>query len=238
SYGTSTATDNQGRPLGAYDSDETYIALTAGFNMTLSDGGVVAFGIAYKRLSLKYAPVQYTSDTQPTEVSSNMYDVGAVVSWFADAAGWWVRPAVGLALVNQGPDIEFGNDQTDPLPRWFNYGVTVQVDAPPVTLGSTAVPSLSATLNFDGKHGLNEQRPTWGVGAELAAMQMIFIRWGQLMDDFYHVPQTTWGAALGIPAGSVRVRLEYANFTGIGPWALVNVDKFGFTFVWLFGAGD
>jgi hypothetical protein len=237
SYGTTIAMDSQGRWLAEYDSKEDYIALTAGFNTTISEGVDVAFGIAYKRLSLNYGPVQYSPDPEPAELSENMLDVGAVVSWFADAAGWRVRPAAGVALVNQGPDIDFGDGRTDPLPTWINYGVTVQVDAPTVKLGSTDVPPVSAALNFDGKHGLNEQRPTWGIGAEFAAMQMVFIRWGQLMDDLYHVPQMTWGAALGIPARSVRVRLEYANFIGLGPWTLRNVDKFGFTFVWLFDGG-
>jgi hypothetical protein len=237
SYGTAIATDPLGRPLGEYDTNEDYLGLTAGFNTTFSDGVALAFGIGYKRLWLNYGPVEYTSGQETTEISGNMIDVGAVLSWFADADGWSVRPAVGLALVNQGPDIEVDEGMTDPLPKWFNYGVTVQVDAPTVTLGSADVPSFSATLNVDGKHGLNEQRPFWGVGAEFAAMQMIFIRWGQLIDDFYHSSRTTWGAALGIPAGSVRVRIEYANYTGPGYWTIRNIDKFGFTFVWLFGAG-
>lgn len=104
-----------------------------------------------------------------------------------------------------------------------------------MTVGSTDMPPVAVTLNVDGKHGLNEQRPTWGVGAELAAMQLIFIRWGQRMDDFYHYPQTTWGAAIGVAAGSVRARLEYANLHSTAyAW---NLDKFGFTFVWLFGGG-
>jgi len=235
SYGSSIATDPQGQPLGEYDSSEDYVALTAGFNTTISEGVDVAFGIAYKRLNLNYGPVEFSTPPEPLEVSANMLDVGAVVSWLSEAAGWRVRPAAGLALVNQGPDIDFGDGNSDPLPTWVKYGVTVQVDAPAVTLGSADVPSLSATLNVDGKHGLNEQLPMWGVGAEFAAMQMIFLRWGQLMDDYHHVPETTWGAAIGIPTRSVRLRIEYANFTGVGPWALTNTDKFGFTFVWLFG---
>jgi hypothetical protein len=237
SYGIVQATDPEGHSLGEFYSSEDYMTLTAGFNTTVSDGVELAIGLGYKRLALDYGAVAFSSGTDLRESTANMFDAGAVMTWSAEAGDWSVRPAAGVALVNYGDEIDFGGGFSDPLPTWFNYGVSVQVDAPTVTLGSTDVPSVSATLNVDGKHGLNEQRPLWGVGAEFAAMQMIFIRWGQRMDDRYHESQTTWGAALGLPAGAVRLRLEYSNFTGLGPWSIVNIDKFGFTFVWLFGGG-
>jgi hypothetical protein len=159
-----------------------------------------------------------------------------------------VRPAVGIAAVNLGSDIEweFGiYSDKERLPKWFNYGASVRIDGPLVTLGSVDVPALSATLDLDGNHGLNEQRPQWGFGYEVALMEIASVRWGRRIDDNDRTPADTWGVGLGVPVGPVRARVEYAQVSWTywssfyDPPHRTSRDIFGVTLAWLFeGAGE
>lgn len=234
SYGESIATDPEGTPLGTYESREDVVGLTAGIASTVGKRVEWAFGAALNRLSLDYAPAEVVvGHPKPAEASVAMFDLGAVVSTVVDASDWRVRPALGLAAVNIGSDIEFDDrDQDDPLPMWFNFGVSVRVDAPNVTLGSTETPAATATINVDGNHGLNNQPLHGAFGFELALMQIISVRWGRRIDDRYYSGEQTWGIALGVPAGSFRARLEYASKDDQKTYG--SGDVFGFRLVWIF----
>jgi hypothetical protein len=219
---------------------ESYVALTAGMNVATGQHTELALGLAFKHWWAKDEfthPIFVPGGTDYTggESSANLFDVGAVVTVNLDASGWRVRPMVGLALVNMGSDIEhhYRSSSLSP-PSWFKYGVTAQVESPHVTLRTASVPTITATLNVQGNHGLEEQRPFWGIGAEIAVVQAIFVRWGRHVDDHSHDPTSMWGAAVGIPKGRALLRFEYANSVRPEAWFASNVDNFGFTFVWLF----
>jgi hypothetical protein len=239
SYGESVATDSQGRSTGTFESWEEVFGLTAGVSGAAGERGTWALGVGIKRLSLEYAPAEFVvGEPETRDDSVTMLDLGFVLSTVVDASDWKVRPALGLAAVNMGSDIEFeidGEKREDPLPSWFNYGVSVRIDGPLVTLGSIETPSITSILNVDGNHGLNDQRPRWGFGYEISLMQIIFARWGRRTDDRFHRAEETWGVALGIPAGPLRARLEYANDAPY--YAYGSGDTFGATLVWMFGDG-
>jgi hypothetical protein len=103
-----------------------------------------------------------------------------------------------------------------------------------VELGAASVPTVSATLNFQGSHGLEEQLPLWGVGAEIALVQAVFVHWGRQTDDDRHQSISMWGAGIGLPKGRTYSRLEYANSPMLDNRLAPNVDHFGFTFIYLF----
>ncbi len=228
SYGKSIFSTVTGEELGEFDDAENYFALTAGTSWKVSERVEAALGAAYKYWAWK-----------SLDVSANMFDFGAVVSTALAASDWRVEPAVGMAVVNSGSDVEFEEiDASDPLPTWLNYGATVRVDGPMVTLGSALVPTLSATLNVDGKHGLSHQDPRWSFGSEISFLQVIFVRWGRRIDDHWRIPETTWGAAIGVPVGPVRARVEYAHISKqYSQWSYYETgrDKFGLIFSYRFG---
>ena len=232
SYGTLSVTNPQGWSLGQYDAKEQYIAFTVGASTAIEDRFRVALALGAKRWTGDYAAEAFFVDPDSGRFSANMLDVGAIVSTVMDAGDWRVQPSVGLACVNLGSDIETPATQNDPLPSKFNYGVSMRVLGPEVALGSATVPTVLATLNIDGVHGLNGQDPMWRFGSEVAFVDAVFLRWGRRVDDRYRWQTSTWGIALGVPAGKIRARLEYANFDETR-------DKFGATVVWLFdGTGE
>jgi hypothetical protein len=218
---------------------EDYIALTAGMNVEVGEHTELALGLAFKHWweKVEYERTIWLPDgaISDRESSANLFDVGAVVTVNLETSGWRVRPMAGISLVNMGPDIKReGSTRSLPPPSWFKYGVTAHVESPHVTLGRASVPKMMATLNFQGNHGLEEQKPYWGVGAEVAVVQSIFVRWGRGMDDYSHEPISMWGAAFGIPRERTLLRIEYSNTKRPGGWFAYNVDRFGFTFVYLF----
>jgi hypothetical protein len=234
SYGSSIATTPQGTPLGEYESHEDVFGVTAGAAGVMGERVHWAMGAAVRRFSAEYAPSEVTVEGTSTEGSSWITDVGAVLSTIVEASDWRVRPAVGVAGINMGSDVEFDDrEQADPLPSWFNYGVSVRVDGPDVVLGSNEIPAVSGVLNLDGNHGLNDQRPHWGFGYELVLMEILFARWGRRTDDRDHTPFDTWGVALGVPVGPLRARFEYASVQPPSP--LIPRDIYGFTLAWLLG---
>jgi hypothetical protein len=229
-YGEVTATTPEGLPLGTFDANQDVVALTGAAAGEMGPAQW-AFGVALKRLAIAYTP---------EEATNWIFDIGAIVGTDMDASDWSVHPAVGAAVVNMGSDIEYDDiDEKDPLPTWFNYGVSVRVDAPEVQLGSNSVPALSATINLDGKHGLNEQRPRFAFGYELTLIDVLFARYGRQTDDRYHAAGETWGIGLGAPVGPLRAVAEYTNtryayFSYPYSYASFQHDLYGFTLVWLF----
>jgi hypothetical protein len=125
----------------------------------------LALGFAFKHWWDKYdnpRTVFLPEGTgRPTyEYSANMFDAGAVVTVNLDASGRRVQPMLGLAVLNMGSDLETIYDSTRtgvPPPTWFKYGVTAHVESPHINLRGASVPSIAATLNFQGTHGLEEQ---------------------------------------------------------------------------------
>jgi len=244
SYGKSIYTTVTGEEIGEFEAPEDYFAFTAGASKKVSERVEVAVGAAYKYWAWDLGPNSFVPDSlvpdmSALDLSANMFDFGVVVSTVLDASDWRVKPAVGVAVVNSGSDVEV-DDTSESLPTWLNYGATVRVEGPMVTLASASVPSLSATLNVDGRHGLSHQDPRWSFGSEISFLQVIFVRWGRRIDDHWRLPETTWGAAIGVPVGPVRARLEYAHVSKLySQWTYyaADRDKFGLVIAYRFGDG-
>ena len=240
SYGKSILTTVTGEEIGEFDVAEDYFAFTAGASKKVSERVEVAVGAAYKYWAWQYDPLSSVDESLVPDISANMFDFGAVVSTVVGASDWRVEPAVAMAVVNSGSDVEV-EDYSEPLPTWLTYGTTVRIEGPNVTLGAVTVPALSATLNVDGKHGLSHQDPRWSFGSEISFLQVVFVRWGRLIDDHWRIPQTTWGAAIGVPVGPVRARVEYAHVSkAYSQWTYnaPDRDKFGLVLAYHFGEGE
>lgn len=234
SFGTSIATAPDGTPLGEFEYKEDIFGATAGVAGTMGERLEWALGLALKRWKGDYAPAGATILGEAVEPSKWMVDAGAVVSTRVEASDWSVHPALAVAAVNMGSDIELEQfSTTDPLPTWFNYGISVRVDGPAVELGSNHLPVVSVTLNADGNHGLNDQRPRWGFGYEATFMEIVSARWGRRTDDSFRQEHETWGLAVGLPAGPVRARFEYTSL--YYPYLFGYQDLYGVTLMWLFG---
>jgi hypothetical protein len=218
------------------DMNENLVSAAVGGSMAFAEFWQVALGVTYKRWTKTFDEVATTTGPVPGGYATNMFDVGAVLSSGVDAGEWSLEPALGVALVNMGPEIDYRTGSYPP-PSWLNYGVSVRVAAPRVALGSASVPTVSAVLNVDGKHGMEEQHPRWAFGSEVGLLEAIFLRWGRQIDDWRRTTVTTWGVAAGVPVGRLRARLEYANLRRAGTniyEGAVHTDKFGATVVWLF----
>jgi hypothetical protein len=152
--------------------------------------------------------------------------------------GWSVDPALGVAIVDAGPDFEvIAGESKDPLPRRFNFGAGVHIASPKHRLGKAEVPLVALSCNVDGmdpRYGDFE----WGMGSELAIAEILFLRTGTHVthqDARTDPVRTGWGMGVGIPVGQVRARFDYANGTYWNNDGFVFKNKYmGATLAWEF----
>lgn len=211
-YGESMATDPTGRPLGVHNSYETSIGLTAGAAWT-SRRVRVAAGFSIKDITLAYAPEEFVVDPMPTTGNATAFDIGLIASTTIEATDWRIEPGIGVAWINAGGEIEFsgGADGTDPLPERLNYGLSVRITGPDVALGSTRAPMVTVVQNVDVMANQLSEYHRLGFGIEAGVLEILWIRFGSIVDKATDTSVTTWGAGLGIPVSNMRIRFDYTS---------------------------
>jgi hypothetical protein len=211
-YGTSILTDTQGNELGEFETWERYVSLVAGAAVGLGDRVDLRLGMAGKRYWAEYAPPQFTQDGLDYNPEGFAFDVGTTVAMPTDVSGWTVTPALAFAYVNWGGEIEFEDGSDDPFPARLHYGASVRADGPETALGPAHVPLLSFVYNVAATDKLHGDSYSWGMGTELAVMQILFLRAGiddEQDDNDYDL--TAWSIGLGAPVGPFHGRFDYAR---------------------------
>jgi hypothetical protein len=234
-YGTSIATDTQGQPIGEFHSKENFFSAAVGAGVSFATKYRLSAGLAVKRWWADYAPAHF----QPTDAldpAATAYDIGTVFAVDFFTSGWRITPAAGLAYIDGGSDFEVGEAQIDPLPTRVIGGLSLQADGPETEIFDTGVPVVSLTQNVDWTDWSNGGRTTWGLGLEVAAYQIAYLRLGYYSDDQLDWSESTWGLGIGIPAGSFRARFDYARYPQYGSWLSPETgsDMYNVSLMWLF----
>jgi hypothetical protein len=231
-YGESVATDPTGVPLGTFHSKEEYYALTIGAGFVFSDRWNLRLGGAIKRWDGDFAPAEISTSVEPAEFEAFAYDIGATLALQTSVTEWSITPALAVAFVDAGPDVEIPESSDDPLPTRFQFGASVRVESPTTRILSAAVPVIAVVYNVDATERFHGNPFSWGIGGELALAQILFVRAGSAdFDDEEGEPSddgSGWGVGLGIPVGSFRARFDFTKTT-----AFYEEDKYGFAINWL-----
>jgi hypothetical protein len=208
-YGESIMTDRFGKPLGTYNSKETYAGVTVA-GVWESPRVRASVGVAVKRYTADYAPAEFSTESEPIKGTADIFDAGFIVSTTFAASNWRIQPGIGVAWINGGGEIEYP-DGSDPLPTRLNYGWSVRITGPDVAVGSTHVPVAAVVQNFDVMAEQVSGDHQVGIGVEATVLEIIWVRYGSMIDQNDDTAQTTWGAGLALPISSLRVRLDYTN---------------------------
>jgi hypothetical protein len=241
SYGESIATGPAGNMLGVYASFEQYVSVAAGVGLPLDDGVDLRVGVAAKRWWADYAPAEFTQDPAPSDSDAFAFDAGATVALPRTLSDWAVTPAMAVAFVNMGPGIDFGEDGEDPLPLRLHFGASVRIESTTTRVAGADVPVAAFVCNVDGTYRHHDEPFSWGIGTELAVAQVLFLCTGfaSYPDDdspedeslLERVDSSGWGVGLGIPAGSFRLRADYAHEP---PLLSDAADRYGVVLTWMF----
>jgi hypothetical protein len=232
-YGESIVTLPNGQPLGTAHTVENYIAITIGAGIAFGDRSELRVGVAAKRWDPDYPPDEFTIPGAPEDVIGYAFDAGATYVLRASVAEWNVTPAVALAIVNAGPDVEYDSGNEDPLPTRFHFGTSVRIEGPTVHVLSASVPLIALVYNLEGVERFHKERFSWGIGGEVAVAQIMFVRAGvsdfdDEDDQFDDEDESGWGFGLGVPAGSFRARFDYTKTS-----RYYEEEKLGFELAWL-----
>jgi len=234
-YGESIATDTEGNPLGEFHSKENYISVAAGAAVSLATDYRLAAGVAVKRWWADYAPASTYSDGDPVELNATAFDLGTTFAIDFYSSDWRITPAVGFAYLSEGKDFDTGNGNTDPLPAHVSAGLSVQFEGPSTEISNTNVPVIAFTQNIDWTEWLHGDRTTFGIGLEVAAYQIGFLRLGYFSDDEMDWSQSTFGLGIGIPSDWVQFRFDYARYPIYGDYGLSsqsNPGMYNLSLIW------
>ena len=213
-YSSGVVTDPQGNVLGEIDPWERYFSLAIAVESRVSERVDVRAGIAGKRYWTDFGSELFTGMSGFEDPEGFAFDIGATAAVPTSFSGWMVTPALALAYVNFGGEIDVGDYyEPDPFPARIHAGVSVRVDGPDVALGSARVPLLSFVNNIDLTDRLHGESYSWGMGAELAVLQVLFLRAGMEdeQNESNEVDPAAWSIGIGVPVGPFRARFDYAR---------------------------
>jgi hypothetical protein len=237
-YGHWNAIDQNNHLIGLASSSEKYLSLTLGGGVGFRNGTYFGAGISAKPWWIDLAPGWVTEDDQPVKGSAIAFDLGLIAQ--ADLpgvpSGARVTPSIGLSVLNVGPDIKFrDSDRAEPLPTSYRLGVGVRMESPSLKefddMVGTRIPIGTLGLNFemidDSWIHAKEANPlhNWRAGAEISALQALFLRCGYVNDKYGDVKGATFGAGLGLKLKMLWGRIDFASV----PQAttLGRVEKYG-----------
>jgi hypothetical protein len=234
-YGESIATDPAGNPLGEVHTFEEYVTLTLGVGWEFSDEWELRLGTAGKRYDGHYPSALFTQPIlDDGGFDAFAFDLGTTLARRFVVGEWSVTPALAVAFVNFGGEIDtpYGND---PLPTRFHFGSSVRVESSTTRILSADVPVIAIVYNVeavDRYHGNHGDIFSWGIGGELSVAEVLFVRAGtsDIDDDATDNidEKSGWGVGLGLPVGPMRTRFDYTKTS-----AYYEDKKLGIAIDWL-----
>jgi hypothetical protein len=237
-YGSPILTDSLGAPVAGFHSMENYVSAALGAGVSFAGKYRLAAAFAVKRWWADYAPAGFVPgpDTAPLEPAATAFDLGTTFAVDFRAGEWLIAPAAGLAWANGGGDYDAGNGGTAPLPGRVTGGVSARLEGPSTTVYGTPVPAIVLTQNADRTDWSDGDRSTWGLGLEVAVLQIAFMRVGYYRDDEVDRSDSTWGVGIGLPAGAFRARFDYARYpdaSGLRASSDAGAGMYNLSLAWL-----
>jgi hypothetical protein len=212
SYGESILTDVEGNPVDTVDTYEDVVSLTAGMGFHASETLEFRLGGGAKIWRAHFPGPDVSSEGSTLlKFDATSFDAGLAVSLHERYGAWNITPSFAAAIIDAGQDIEDPNGGSEPLPTRLNAGASVRIESSPVDVLSAHVPLVAVVCQADGIKPIHDDLE-WGIGTEIAVAQMLFLRNGVRRyartsgDD---VTYASWGAGVGIPAGGLRMRVDY-----------------------------
>ncbi len=231
-FGESIATDPSGNPLGVFHSFEEYIALTFGAGLNFGDDWELRLGGSAKRYHADLAPPDVSNQLQGIELDAWAFDLGSTLARRYDVGEWDIVPAIAVACVNLGADIDTDSGD-DPLPTRLHFGTSMRGESPTVQIFGADVPMLALVYNLEATERMHDGYFSWGLGGELAIAQVLFVRAGTLdIEDeleYQQISRSGWGVGVGVPVASLRTRVDYSKSS-----VSFTEDKFGLSIEWIF----
>ena len=231
-YGESITTDPSGMPIGEVHPIEEYFALTGGVGLAVGNRGELRIGSAVKRVNVDYGRDDL-GGIPDAKADTYAFDIGATFAFPASLGEWTVVPALATAFINLGPDLDFPNGNSDPLPTRFNFGTSVRVVSPTVRLFAADVPVVTVVYNVEGTDRWHNDDFSWAIGSELTVVDMLYVRAG--ITDFHNdmsyerESDPGWGVGFGLPIGPVRARFDFTK----SPNYISEEKKYGAALEWL-----
>jgi hypothetical protein len=182
------------------------LALGAGMNKARYE---FRFGGAIKRWDLETRSFDPFYDSTKHEVAGYAYDAGVAFTTRGDEARWNVSPGFAFSVTGLGSDLDYPDGFSRPLLTRYSFGSSIRIASPlePV-IGDTRVPVVAAVVDIDAV-ALEEGDGYWAVGTEVCAAQVIFFRFGTLIND--EDGDLTYGFGLGLPISAFRIRFDYTD---------------------------
>lgn len=217
-FGRSVFTNSLGQRIGTYNTAEDALGLSVAGCVRLSEKYTIAVGAGAKRFSADYGRLNLSSSTILAPKGSGLFlDAGLRTAMlFTTQSGFTLEPAFGFSYVNSGSDVELNGLGTVRIPEIINYGLSLRVETPSeqsvTEFLDAEVPLAAFTVNID----VNDPRETkgttmYGIGVEVAVIQMFFLRVGYMDAENWFQGETTFGAGIGATEGRLQGRLEFAR---------------------------
>jgi hypothetical protein len=198
-----------------FDRDENLWSLALGAGYSAGARSQIRLGGAIKRLDADVFNGFGGSfnEIETTNVDGVAYDVGVVFSYApASEDDWGLTSQFGLAVLDQGPDIE-GPYYSEELPARVGVGASFRIASPLDAVMSTRVPTFTGIINLDAQLP-NDGDAYYSAGVEASVSQILFGRFGILVvpdNAFGDDSVTSWSVGFGVPAGTFRFRLDIGN---------------------------
>lgn len=231
SYGQSIATDPTGVPLGTFEPWEKSFSVALGAGYLFQNGLDLRLGAAVKQFWAEYLPAEFTMEGSDLEMDAVAFDVGATLALRRPASGWSLTPALAVACVNMGSDMEgpFGGEV--PLPTRLHAGTSLCAEGPATRILGGDVPMVAVVCNLDVTERFHDEPFSVGFGTELSLARIAFLRMGVFSlssEEDTDEDGFNWGFGFGIPAGSFRARFDYTQPSGVN-----DQNVYGLALTWM-----
>ncbi len=187
--GTQQATDENGQPLGEFDS--YMFSVGANYGVRISQNVGVGLGVKYFRDHL----ADVGQDVTGGGGNGDSFGVDLGVLWKVPA----IRSNIGFAIANLGPDIKHVDaDQSDPMPRKATLGIAFSLYHSEF-MGLLLVGDYLAPLykwdddKEDYGFGLDFDQEEFGFGVEWNYLRSLFVRFGYKSASYGDIRDTTFG---------------------------------------------
>lgn len=203
-YGESILTDTEGNVLDTLTTYEDVVSLASGIAARAGDTFEFRFGAAAKIWRAHF----------DQEFSATSFDAGFAIDIHERYGAWNITPTFAASVLDMGQDIQVHED-TDPLPTRVNFGAAIRVESAPCEILSARVPLLAVVCQAEGIKAVDNDYDghEWGIGNEIAIAQILFLRNGvrRYVNSDSSPTYASWGVGAGIPAGPLRLRVDYAR---------------------------
>lgn len=216
SLGTNTRMDEDGTPMGSFDSFETAVTFSYGTMLSSNFSTGLSAKIIYSHLS--------------DQGQGHEQGKGSGSSFALDAGLLYNTPikrlTLGAALTNLGPNIAYIDlNQSDPLPRNLAVGLAYKIVDTPFNRLMVTGEVNKELVGLDDPLSTEMDEAILNMGAEYCYGTYVSLRGGYVYDKVGDVKNPTFGA--GLQYG--QLRFDFAYIPSSKTSALSNTMRFSMT---------